>query len=590
MIATPGPQDRAFTGSPYLHELGLRLPATNPTSIPRATLEAFVKRCLGPAAQSNAGTTVMSALSYYAKQADLYGALFPDATICTTPPAPPANVSLSTSFVKQLPDKPVVLSVLDEGIPFLHKQTVATSGQSRCLAVWLQDARAQPKQTDQPLPFGRYVNQTEIQTLLRTGLHEEEGYRRIGAIDHLMPTPQRLLRQATHGSAVLGLAAGTAEDKHLLIGVNFPPTAVQDTSGTLLPFFILLGICFSLEQTQRLAKQLKLASPTRFADVSIPIVINLSYGVLAGPKNGSGILENVMEQLAAMTSKSIPEIKTIKFVLPMGNGRQSQTASRLAGQSRSLTLRLIPDDKTPSFVEVWTDGDASQTHSKADFITLTSPHTNKDLLVPQIRFGTYEVLEFECGTRVRVYADQRQVGTVTRDLLLIAFPPTAGLDCAQLARPGDWLINDISSASSSVDVFVQRDEALEGLDSGGQQSRFIDDGYRRYTVDGFWAMDDLETPNCPVKRQGTVSAFANAQKITRVGSNIERTGELSVYSAMAFPNKKRPQDGDKRKPVDQSHNTSGLEVAGTRTCARQRLSGTSLAAPMVAVDICRRYK
>jgi len=589
MIATPGQQDRAFTGSPYLHELGLRLPATNPTSIPLATLEAFVKDCLGPAAQSDAGATVLAALSYYAKQAELYGALFPDATICATPQSPPEDISLPAAFVGQLSDQPVVLSVLDEGLPFLHKQTVAASGQSRCLAVWLQDARARSGQTGQP-PFGRYVHQTEIQTLLDADLHEEDGYRRIGAIDQLMPTPQRLLRQATHGSAVLGLAAGTAEDKHLLMGVNFPPTAVQDTSGTLLPFFILLGICFSLQQSQRLAKQLKLAAPARFADVSIPVVINLSYGVLAGPKNGSGILENVMEQLSGMVPKSIPGITTIKFVLPMGNGRQSQTASRLAGQTRSLTLRLIPDDKTPSFVEVWADGDASETHSKADFMTLTSPHTNKDLLVPRIQFGTYEVLEFECGTKVRVYADQRQVGTKTRDLLLIAFPPTAGLERAQLARPGDWLINDISSAPSSVDVFVQRDEALEGLDSGGRQSRFIDESYRRYTVDGFWAMDDLETPNCPVKRQGTVSAFANAKKITRVGSNIEQTGELSVYSAMAFPDGKRSQDGDKRKPVDQSYNTSGLEVAGTRTCARQRLSGTSLAAPMVAADMCRRYK
>lgn len=589
MIATPDQQDRAFAGSPYLHELGLRLPATSPTSIPLATLEAFVKKCLGPAAQSSAGTTVLAALSYYAKQAELYGALFPDATISLVPQAPPADVSLPKAFVDQLPDKPVVLSVLDEGMPFLHKETVASSGQSRCLAVWLQDARARSGQTGQP-PFGRYIDQTEIQAVLDADLHEEDGYRRLSAIDQLMPTPQRLMQQATHGSAVLGLAAGKADDKHLLMGVNFPPTAVQDTSGTLLPFFILLGICFSLEQTQRLAKQLKLASPSRFADVSIPVVVNLSYGVLAGPKNGSGILENVMEHLSDIAPKSIPGIKKIKFVLPMGNGRQSQTASRLAGQNRSLTLRLIPEDKTPSFVEVWTDGDASETHSKADFITLTSPHTNEDLVVPQIKFGTYDVLDFECGTKVRVYADQRQVGTTTRDLLLIAFPPTAGFDCGQLARPGDWLINDISNSPNSVDVFVQRDEALEGLDSGGRQSRFIDDSYRRYTVDGFWVMDDLDAPNCPVKRQGTVSAFANAKKITRVGSNIERNGKLSAYSAMAFPNDKRPQDGDKRKPVDQSYNIVGMGVAGTRTGARQRLSGTSLAAPMVAADICRRYK
>ena len=589
MTITPDQEDRAFIGSPYLHELGLRLSKISPNSIPVATLEGFIRRCLGPAAQSDTGAAVLAAFSYYAKLAKLYGAIFPDATINPTPQDLAADPSLPAAFVDQLPDRPVVLSVLDEGLPFLHKQTLAASGQSRCLAVWLQDARATFEQRGQP-PFGRCVDHADIQTALDTGSHEENGYRHTGAIDDLMPTPQRLLRGATHGSAVLGLAAGKADDKHLLMGVNFPPTAVQDTSGSLLPFFILLGICFSLEQTRRLAGQLSAAAPDRFSDVSIPLVINLSYGVLAGPKDGSGVLENVMEQLSNMAPNSCPGVETVRFVLPMGNGRQSQTAGRLFAHNRSLTLRLIPDDKTPSFVEIWADGDASAIQSRADFLTLTSPHTNKDLVVPQIRFGTYEMLHFECGTKVRVYAEQRKSGGVTRDLLLIAFPPTTGLDRAELARPGDWLINDISESTGSVDVFVQRDEALEGLDSGGRQSRFIDNSYRRYTAEGGWVMDDRGTPTCPIKRQGTVSAFANSKRITRVGSKIERTGELSPYSAMAFPDGTRPQDGDERKPVDQSQNIGGMGVSGTRTGARQRLSGTSLAAPMMAADICRKYQ
>jgi len=208
--------------------------------------------------------------------------------------------------------------------------------------------------------------------------------------------------------------------------------------------------------------------------------------------------------------------------------------------------------------------------------------------VHQIRFGTYEVLVFECGTKIRVYAEQRRLRKTTRELLLIVFPPTAGFDCDKLARPGDWLINHIHKDPASVNLFVQRDESLDGLASGGRQSRFIDDRYRRYTVDGMWEKDDASNPDCPIKREGTVSAYANAKSITRVGSNFARSGKLAFYSAMAFSSGREPLDGDQRRSVDQSLNIGGMSVTGTRTGSVQRLSGTSLASPMVAAEICQK--
>ena len=588
MSAAQDQTGRAFAGSPYLHELSLRLKAVAPTPIPSAALTSFVKRSLGPAAQTDLGKAVLDTLAYYKQLPEIYGALFPEVTIPPLTDGAPHDPELPASFVDQLPKQPVVLGVLDEGLPFLHQKTVS-QGRSRFASIWLQDARPGPAHVGQ-LPIGRSMDHAEIQSLLEDGLHEEGAYRLSGAIDDTLPTPQRLLQQSTHGSAVLGLAAGDAGDAHLLMGVNFPPAAVKDTSGTLLPFFVLLGICYCLEQTQRLARQLKTASPDRFGDVAIPLVFNLSYGVLAGPKDGSGILEAVMEQLSNIAPNDIPGVKAVRFVLPMGNGRQSQTAGRLEGDRSCVTLRLIPDDKTPSFVEIWTDpSQRAETQTCPELITLTAPQTNEDVIVPPIAFGTYAVLMFECGTQVRVYADQRLHGGKTRNLLLIAFPPTVGLPPAELARPGDWLINRLSEDAQPVDIFVQRDEGLFGLTSGGRQSRLSHSRYRRFTAEGRWVMEDDPAQNCPVTRQGTVTAFANGSSIIRVGAKIKCGGELSSYSAMAFPQGARPPNGDHLRAVDRSQNIPGLRVDGTLTGSVTRLSGTSFAAPMVAAEISRKY-
>ncbi len=588
MTAAQDKKGRAFTGSPYLHELNLRLKADAPTPIPLANLTAFVKRALGPAAGSALGKSMLDALSYYKQLAEIYGGLFPDATIASLPEGETPDPSLPSTFVEQLPDKPVVLSVLDEGLPFLHQKTV-NEGLSRFASIWMQDARPGPGDTAH-LPIGRGLDHAEIQNLLDQQMHEITAYRACGAIDHTLPTQQRLLQRSTHGSAVLGLAVGKVSDKHLLMGVNFPPAAVKDTSGTLLPFFVLLGICYCLEQTQRLARQLEAAAPDRFCDVEIPLVFNLSYGVLAGPKDGSGILEAVMEKLSNISPGDLPGIKAIRFVLPMGNGRQSQTAGRLEGDLSSVTLRLVPDDKTPSFVEIWTDAsDTADTKTCPELMTVTSPHTNEDVIVPSIRFGTYEVLSFECGTQVRVYADQRLHDGKRRNLLLLAFPPTVGLPPAELARAGDWSLNTISEVPQPIDVFVQRDEGLFGLDSGGRQSRLSHRKYRRFSAEGRWIMEDDPSLRCPVTRRGTVTAFANGTSIVRVGAELERSGDLSSYSAKAFPQGARPPDGDQVRAVDESYNNPGMRVDGTTTGSIARLSGTSFAAPMVAADISRSY-
>lgn len=576
----------AFAGSPYLHELALRTAAPAPQPIPLATLEAYATNALGPAAQMDAGKAVLSALSYYAKLPEIYGAHFPAETI--NPKPSQGKPDLSAKFVDALPDQPVLLAVLDEGLPFLHQRTIGPKGASRMVSAWQQEAKPQNLSACRP-PIGRCIDNAEIQRLIDGGQHEDTAYRSCAAIDYNLPTSQRLSQPETHGAAVLGLAAGKKDDTHLLMGVSFPPAAVKDSSGTMLPFFVLLAICHCVEQTQRLAEYLRGSDPKRFKDIAIPLVINLSYGILAGPKDGSGTLESVMEHLSHLSPNDIPGIAEVQFVLPMGNGRQSQTAAHLDGaETNAVTLRLIPDDKTPSFVELWRAADPDGGSAAGAFLTVVPPGTTTPVTIPSIPYDQYQTVTFGCGTKVRVYSEQRKQDGIKRDLLLLAFPPTLGPTPSSLARSGDWQLQCAPGGTRPVDVFVQRDEGLFGLDSGGRQSRLVDTFYRRFDSTGNWIMEDTTlSANCPVKRTGTVSAFANAASVTRVGGIVERTGKVAPYSARAFPQQGRPQDGDWLRPSDASPNQPGIPVDGTLSGTKSRLSGTSVASPQMAVELCR---
>ncbi len=573
-----------FSGSPYLHNIDLDLAGgTPPARLKRAELERFIKTAFPGAGAESAKEATLDALDYYAKLAEFYGALFAKDTIAVG--ADPCGPPLSAKDIAGLPDAPVVLSVLDEGIPFLHHCTRSAKGRSRVVSLWMQNARG----TTQAVPFGKNIGHDTIQTLLDSKVDEEICYRRAGAIDPSLMTPQRLSEYSTHGAAVLGIAAGDKEDNHLLMGVNFPPAAVKDTSGSLLPFFVLLGICHCLERTQALSQQLAKAAPKRFANVTIPLVFNLSYGVLAGPKDGSGILENVMEQLSQLAPGCLPGIGKISFVVPMGNGKQTQTSALLSkGAKSAVQLRLPPEDRTPSYVELWQCGtSASKPQTQSFTLKLTPPQGKTACEIPLAPFETQTTYTFDCGAHLRIYTSLREHNGVYREMVMLAFPPTWARARKNYSRPGDWKIELVSATQSQVQIYVQRDESLFGLESGGRQSRLHHKDYVRLGPDGRLLNEDPPQQSSPITRMRTVSAFANAPSVKRVGGTVKKFGQHAYYSALGDAAQSRPIDGDHKEFSDDSRNTAGVIVRGVRSGCYERLSGTSLAAPKVALGIAR---
>src|SRR5207237_8947118 len=130
----------------------------------------------------------------------------------------------------------------------------------------------------------------DIDYLLNQSTHaglgdEDEVYRKAG---------QKLAgRRAAHGTHVMDIACGldpqdaTATSPYL-IGVQLPKWVTEETSGALLTPLVTAAIDYILNRADLIAAD-ENTGP-------IPAVINLSYGTIAGPHDGTGALEAAIDQ------------------------------------------------------------------------------------------------------------------------------------------------------------------------------------------------------------------------------------------------------------------------------------------------------
>ena len=127
-----------------------------------------------------------------------------------------------------------------------------------------------------------------------------------------------------------------------LIGVQLPKGVTKGTSGGLLTPAALDAMHFILNRADQIASDESTGS--------LPVVVNLSYGIIAGPHDGSSLLERAIDQLIATRPTAL------RVVLPAGNYYLSRCHAQFdlaAGASKVLRWRIQPDDKAESAVDVW---------------------------------------------------------------------------------------------------------------------------------------------------------------------------------------------------------------------------------------------
>ena len=539
------------------------------------------------------------------------GVLPPDARNPAPEPYDPASEALpDCAFLDEaaLPDDPeaaCIIGIIDDAIPFAHERFRTADGHSRVAAFWAQDAAFRAGvQPGADLSSGVEWRGSGIDGLLARMTSgdlpgEDALYRAAGVLDLARPSRPSAAYEAGHGAAVATMAAGFAPDdpagrNHPLIAVSLPPKVTEDSMGTSSPPYMMAGIVFIIQRARRLSRFIETRRGLAPGSLRIPVVINISYGLTAGPRDGSTLFERFMDAVSATPA---PGLGPVHFVLPMGNHRQAMLSGELA-PGEGLDWRVPPDDQTPNAIELW--GPMLPARPKTPFqLRLTVPGQPE----AATRFtgeGQFSRLRDASGVEIaRAYYTLHrypgwgpQVTGWREGITLIALPTCPDRPGALYAPPGDWHVAVDADAPKGVyEISVQRDETIRGFHREARQSLLIDPAYAVLDDRGLVRRDDPVPATARVHRRGTISAYCG-------GSAVIRAGAAEAAEAMAGddpfapgPPQRWPSiysgllkdgfGGDIQAVADRSRLTAGVLTGGRDSGATRVFAGSSLAAPQV---------
>lgn len=457
------------------------------------------------------------------------------------------------------PSLKVVVGIIDDFVAFAHP-CFATATQSRVRYVWSQE-RAFPRTMD---PSQWYAPKDlgygyELNTLPSASGKPAPT---LAMLQRAYPT---VLSRQSHGTAVAGLAAGNrradpAPSTADIIAVHLPRRMVSDTSGGALTVQALDGIKYIVERAGATAR----------------VVVNVSYGTMAGPHDGSSILEQAIDELVAKRDGQLA------VVVPAGNSYEARTHARFvlmhSRPRRDLTWIVPPDCRTPSFLEVWLLPDDA--HADVQ-IKVTDPAGRVVCApkAPYIASNSAHVDEAVCGI---VYLPQVANG-MNGTMILIVLAPTGALRPGRaLAKHGRWTVELTSSSirAVAVDAWIERDDSLRGYPSGGRQSYFAD---ATYELPGKSGKESIDNDESPIKRKGSFNSIATGDQTISVGGYV---GPVE-NRRLARESGSGPMRGGTRRGPDitacseESATLHGVLTPGNGAGDTVRMNGTSVAAPQV---------
>jgi len=462
----------------------------------------------------------------------------------------------------------VVMGVIDDGIAFAHQRFRNHTGGTRVEYCWLQDA-------------GVVLSKADIDGFVTASKGDEDLlYRAAGLTDFRVEGHKSAAWIAAHGTHVMDLACGEDPAKNRqdrpIVCVQLPEAVTADENPGDLSLWIALGIDFIVARAQAIA--------VARGSGPLPVVINLSYGLLADPHDGTSVLEAYIED-------KIAECQTLGFalrvVLPAGNSYLSRIHARMsfarAGQSATLPWRTLPDDRTPSFLEIWLP--APQPTQSRLTLQVTSP-TGARMTLSEL--GAPVSLGTPNGDYAWAYwnawlPSNRAWFTV---MLQSNAEPDPQTPIAQLAPAGTWQVELTYTgglaASDVVHAWVRRDDQVYGFPLRGRQSFLDDPRYRRFDHAG----RDLEIDvgPSPVSREGTINSMATGASTIVVGAMLGKERLPAKYSAAGAP-APPPRIPDAMIVAEDSRVHTGVLAAASRSGARVAMGGTSVAAPQVARNV-----
>lgn len=502
---------------------------------------------------------------------------------------------------------PVVMGIIDEGIAFANQRFRNGPDDSRVEYAWIQDGQARGE-----VLYGLELTKADIDEALGKcvsggQVDEDLFYSMTGVVDFGQTAHKATARRAGHGTHVMDLACGYDEGSLLtskegitkegrvqrpIVCVKLPTVTVAETSGIGLEYYVLDGVDYILRRAQDIARRLKCNE--------LPVVINFSSGILAGPRDGTQPIERAIDDRIFRRTAIAPT----DVVLPSGNSRLSRLHARISlspkgekGCMQGLQFRVLPDDRTCSYLEIWLPTLPRPSSKDWLEITLEPPGGERSL-----------ALGAGAGKRAMQWAPQGDVlckvyyefiaPPTNRGRYVIALLPTALLDCEhQLAPFGTWTIafKNLMNRRIDVEASIQWDDRPLGYPQNGRQSYFVDDCYQRFEeISG----EEEETDNkSAIKRDGSMNAIATGSRTIVAGGYVRKENRVVKYSAggpvsltgnaakkVAGLERSGP-DGLARS--DESYVHQGMLAAGTRSGSVVVMNGTSVAAPQIARQIAK---
>lgn len=478
------------------------------------------------------------------------------------------------------PGGPAIVAVIDDAVGFLHRRFRRADGRSRFDGVWLMAPPTAPGG-----PRGRILDRADIDALVAKQC-EASTYAAVMAGLFPPHVPRGLMRAATHGTHVADLAAGAAPgsmDGVDLLAACLPPLALRDTNGDGWAGDLVLALHWVVRRA--IALSAACAAGPR------PLVINLSLGMSAGTKDGTGLAERaIVESLAAYEATASGPARA---TLPFGNDYRTRLValvSPVPGTSASLSWQIPPDDRLGARMLVRATGPVA--------LALSPPGGPPAVPVDLVPGTTAEVRH---GGRIvaRVHAQPAGPGFARGyDITVL---PTRVEGTGPVAPAGRWSL-DVSRSAATADpcviIQVQRGDTPPGQRPFGRQSYLVHpacNGFDPQTRD--WTHPGTG----PVTRSGSHSALVTARDrrvlaMAAAGLRPPVPGlapgcapSAARYSAAgsADPAWTARQGPDACAPAEVSPNRPGVVAAGTRSGAAVRLAGTSVAAPALARVLAR---
>ncbi len=496
-----------------------------------------------------------------------------------------------------------IVAIIDDGIAFANQRFRQSPTETRVEFFWSMDlpgARA----TDLGRNQANIWEKPQIDGFLaRFDGDEEAIYRATGLLDAGEPRRQPLWFSRTHGTHVLDIAAGCdfsdeERDRFPILAVQLPSQVVTQTSGSLTAIWLELALERILQEAIKLARRVARAK----GDVATlpPLLLNFSFGVFAGPKDGTSRVERSISNFISRY-RALEGHPACHVVLPAGNSLQSRTQARLTlsnqGQTSEIDWCVLPDDRTASFVHIWLPPDTPDAEEVR--VAIAPPNGGPALEAFSRRDHVLDWVK-DGSLLARIY-HQRVTGfNGPREWIVIAVRPSESDDNREDFVPsGLWRIrveNRSVKPGTGVDLMIQRDDSIRDHRQRGRQSYFEHPDYVRYDpVTGRPAEADNE--KSPVKREGTLSAYASLCKTHPKGGNgphcaddlgdcdpivvggyVSTTGKALDYSSSG-PVVSGRQGPSSAAASETSRALPGTLAAGTYNNSVIIQRGTSVAAP-----------